>query len=86
MAWRLAGDFAALVGTGYGLALLARVSGVAVLFAAAAANRLRFVPGMEKGDVRAAEALRRSIALERVASLAILFVTAGLTTLAAPPD
>ena len=50
MARRLAGDFAALVGTGYGLALLARVSGVAVLFAAAAANRLRFVPGMEKGD------------------------------------
>ncbi len=45
MAWRLAGDFAALVGTGYGLALLAKVSG-----------------------------------------LAILFVTAGLTTLAAPPD
>lgn len=85
MAWRLVGDPAALLGTGYGLALLAKVSGVAVLLAAAAANRLRFVPAMERGDLHAAEALRRSIALEWVAFLAILFVTAGLTTLAAPP-
>lgn len=86
MAWRLVGDPAALLATGYGLALLAKVAGVGVLLAAAAANKLRFVPAMERGDGRAAAGLRRSIALEWVAVFAILFVTAGLTSLAAPPS
>lgn len=86
MAWRLTGDPAALLATGYGLTLLAKVAGVGVLLAAAAANKLRFVPAMERGDGQAATALRRSIALERVAVCAILFVTAGLTVLAAPPS
>ena len=85
MAWRLVGDPAALLATGYGLALLAKIAGVGVLLAAAAANKLRFVPAMERGDGRAAAGLRRSIALEWVAVFAILFVTAGLTSLAAPP-
>ena len=85
LAWRLVGDLPALVATGYGLALLAKVTGVGVLLAAAAANRLRFVPAMERGNGQAAAGLRRSIALEWVAVCAILFVTAGLTGLAAPP-
>ena len=85
LAWRLVGDLPALVATGYGLALLAKVTGVGVLLAAAAANKLRFVPAMERGNGQAAAGLRRSIALEWVAVCAILFVTAGLTGLAAPP-
>lgn len=86
MAWRLVGDPAALVSTGYGVALLAKVTGVGVLLAAAAANKLRFVPAMERGDGRAAAGLRRSIALEWVAVCAILFITAGLTELPGPPS
>lgn len=86
MAWRLVGDPAALIASGYGLALLAKVTGVGVLLAAAAANRFRFVPAMERGDARAAAGLRRSIALEWVAVCAILFITAGLTGLSAPPS
>ena len=85
MAWRLLGDLSMLLATGYGIALLAKVTGVGVLLAAAAANKLRFVPAMERGDARAAAGLRRSIALEWVAVCAILLVTAGLTGLAAPP-
>ncbi len=86
MAWRLVGDLAALIATGYGLALLAKVTGVGVLLAAAAANKLRFVPAMERGDGRAAAGLRRSIALEWLAVCAILFITAGLTELSGPPS
>ena len=86
MAWRLVGDLAALIASGYGLALLAKVTGVGVLLAAAAANRFRFVPAMERGDGQGAAGLRRSIALEWLAVCAILFITAGLTGLSGPPS
>ena len=85
MAWRLLGYVSALATTGYGLTLLAKISGVGVLLGAAAANRLRFVPGMERGERVAAEGLRRSIAVEWVAVCAVLFITAGLTGLAGLP-
>ena len=85
MAWRLLGDVSALVTTGYGLTLLAKVAGVGVLLGAAAANRLRFVPGMARGERVVAEGLRRSIAVEWVAVCAVLFITAGLTGLAGLP-
>ncbi len=85
MAWRLLGDPAALVTTGYGLTLLAKIAGVAVLLGAAAHNKLRFVPAMRRGDPAAAARLRRSIAVEWLAVCAILLVTATLTTLQNPP-
>ena len=79
MAWRLLGGLSALVTTAYGLTLLGKIAAVAVLLATAAANRLRFVPAMRKGDGRAASLLRRSIALEWAAVCAILLITAALT-------
>ena len=85
MAWRLLGDLAALVETGYGLTLLAKISGVGLLLGAAAANKLRFVPAMGRGEGAAANGLRRSIAVEWVAVCAVLFMTAGLTSLAGLP-
>ncbi len=85
MAWRLLGDVAALTTTGYGLNLLAKIAGVAVLLGAAAHNKLRFVPAMRRGDPAAAARLRRSIAVEWLAVCAILLVTATLTTLQHPP-
>lgn len=85
MAWRLLGDVAALTTTGYGLTLLAKIAGVAVLLGAAAHNKLRFVPAMRRGDAAAAARLRRSIAVEWLAVCAILLVTATLTTLQHPP-
>ena len=85
MAWRLLGDPAALVTTGYGLTLVAKIAGVAVLLGAAAHNKLRFVPAMRRGEPAAAVRLRRSIAVEWLAVCAILLVTATLTTLQHPP-
>ena len=85
MAWRLLGDVAALTTTGYGLTLLAKTAGVAVLLGAAAHNKLRFVPAMRRGDPAAAVRLRRSIAVESLAVCAILLVTATLTTVQNPP-
>lgn len=81
IAWRLLGDFASLIGTGYGLALLAKVGAIVLLLAAAAANKLRFVPAMNRGDRGAAIALRRSINFEWTAVCLVLLVTAVLTTL-----
>ena len=86
MAWRLLGDFSALVGSGYGLTLLAKVACVLVLLGAAAFNKFRFVPGMMSGDPAAAIRLRQSIAFEWAAVLVILFLTAGLTSVLGPPS
>ena len=86
MAWRLLGDVAALTTTGYGLTLLAKIAGVAVLLGAAAHNKLRFVPAMRRGDPAAAARLCRSIAVEWLAVCAILLVTATLTTMQHPPE
>lgn len=73
-----------LVGTGYGLLLLAKVAGVAGLVALAAWNRLRLTPALQDGRPRAAARLRRSIAAELALAGLILAVTSGLT-LAVPP-
>ena len=80
MAWRLLGSVAALVATGYGLTLLAKIGAVACLLAAAAANKLRFVPAMRNGDRMAAVGLRRSIAVEWAVVCLVLMATAALTT------
>ena len=85
MAWRLLGHPAALVTTGYGVILLAKLAAVAGLLAAGALNRFRFVPALRTGDRTAAGGLRRSIAAEMVLVGLVLMATAVLTTLAGPP-
>ena len=85
MAWRLLGDLSALVTSAYGFALLAKIAAVGVLLAAGAANKLRFVPAMRRGERGAAEGLRRSIAVEWLAVAAVLVLTAALTGLAGLP-
>lgn len=81
MALFLVGKPGDLIATGYGLALLGKVFAFGVLLSAAAANKLRFVPAMRRGEFAAAAALRRSIAAEWIAILLILLATAVLTTL-----
>ncbi len=80
MAWRLVGNFADLVGTAYGITLLVKAAGVALLLCAAAVNKLRLVPALSRGDPEAASALRISVALESAAFVGILLATAVLTT------
>ena len=86
MAWQLLGGLGALLATGYGLTLLAKTGAVACLLAAAAANKLRFVPAMRTGDRSGAAALRRSIAVEWAAVCLVLLATAALTTLQGAPS
>lgn len=80
MAWYLLGELSALITTGYGLTLLAKIVVVLVLLGAATVNKLRFVPAMRNGDRFAAALLRRSIAIEWTAVYIILLITAALTS------
>lgn len=85
LAWRLLGGVEAVLETGYGLTLLAKIGAVACLLAAAAANKYRFVPAMRAGDRRGAVGLRRFIAVEWAAICLVLVATAALTGLQGAP-
>ncbi|MDJ0820192.1 MAG: CopD family protein [Paracoccaceae bacterium] len=80
MTYALAGSVTAMISTAYGQTLLFKIAVVALLLGLAAANKLRFVPGLQAGDATAARHLTRSITLEWVAILVILAATAILTT------
>jgi len=85
MAWLILGDLAALVTTGYGFTLLAKLAMVAVVLGMAAANKLRFVPAMAAGDSGAARHLARSIEVETVVLVVVLAATAVLTSVVTLP-
>ncbi|WP_439143884.1 copper resistance D family protein [Planktotalea sp.] len=80
MGFQLVGSFSALLGTGYGQALILKVLLVAGLLGLAAANKLRFIPALRSGDPAAARHLSKSISIEWLVILAVLGVTALLTT------
>ncbi len=82
----ITGSPAAVFTTQYGLTLLAKVAVVAALLALAAANKLRIVPAIEKGDASAAGHLRQSISWEMLAVIVILTITAVLTTITPLPE
>ena len=86
MAWFLLGNITDLVATGYGLTLLAKIGAVACLLAAAAVNKLRFVPAMRNVDRMAAVGLRRSFAVEWTSVCFVLMATAVLTTVPGLPS
>ncbi|WP_299368593.1 CopD family protein [uncultured Tateyamaria sp.] len=85
LAWLLAGSAAALWGTAYGAALLAKVGLVSALLGLAALNKVRLVPAFRVGSPSATTALRRSISIEMLAVVLILLATATLTTVTTPP-
>lgn len=85
LAWLLAGSVTALFGTAYGLGLLLKVAIVAVLLIFAAFNKLRLVRALRAEIPGAANALRRSIAMEMLAVVLILLATATLTSVTTPP-
>ena len=70
-----------LLTTWYGLVLLLKIALVGAVLGLAAANKLRFVPAMQRGDPKAARDLRRSLQLEAAIFLLILAVTATLTSI-----
>jgi putative copper resistance protein D len=80
MGYQLVGSFPALIGTGYGQALIIKVLLVGLLLALAAANKFRFIPELRAGDPAAASHLSKSILVEWLVILAVLGTTAVLTT------
>ena len=80
MGYQLVGSFTALVETGYGQALIIKILLVGGLLALAAVNKLRFIPALRLGDPVAASHLSKSIYVEWLVILAILGVSAVLTT------
>ena len=85
LAWLLSGSVSALLGTAYGLGLLAKIAVVAGLLGLAALNKWRLVPALRDGRPEASTALRRSIAVEGAAVVLILVLTATITTVTTPP-
>ena len=80
MGYELVGSLDALIGTGYGQALIIKVLLVDLLLGLAAANKLRFIPALRAGDSAAANHLSKSISVEWLVILAMLGTTAVLTT------
>ena len=80
MGYQLVGSFTALIGTGYGQALIIKILLIGGLLALAAANKLRFIPALRAGDPAAASHLSKSISVEWLVILAVLGTTAVLTT------
>ena len=80
MGYQLVGSFTALVGTSYGHAMIIKVLLVGLLLGLAAANKLRFIPALRTGDSAVANHLSKSISVEWIVILAVLGMTAVLTT------
>ena len=80
MGYELVGSFSALFGTAYGQALLMKVALVAALLGLAAANKLRFIPALQANDPNAAGHLTKSIFVEWLLIMAILAITAVMTS------
>ena len=84
LGWMLLGGLQPLLTTGYGQVLVVKLLLVATLLAVAAWNKWRLVPAFERGDATARARLRRSIRIEMLLVLAILLVTALMTTTSSP--
>ncbi|WP_240931901.1 copper resistance D family protein [Parasedimentitalea denitrificans] len=85
MAWLILGSVSLLFTSSYGLALVVKVTLVALLLGLAAANKLRFIPGMKAGKQQAANHLVRSIELEFIVITSVLIATATLTSVVSLP-
>ncbi|WP_018174854.1 MULTISPECIES: copper resistance D family protein [unclassified Thioalkalivibrio] len=82
----LLGGVTPLLTTGYGQFLIGKVLIVALLLLLAASNKWRLVPAFERGEPRAPQRLRRSIAMEIGLVGLVLLVTAILTTVSSPAN
>jgi len=76
----LTGSVAAMLTSGYGLALLVKIGLVAGLLGLAARNRFRIVPALQAGDLSAALRLRRTIDWEILVAMAVLVMSSLLAS------
>ncbi|MEC8327040.1 MAG: CopD family protein [Pseudomonadota bacterium] len=84
LAIQLVGSVDALFSSSYGQALLLKLALVTSILGIAAKHKLKLVPQLKNNEGR--EALSKSISIEMVVAFAILFVTAGLTSVVGPEN
>jgi len=77
---RYLGSPLALPNSSYGVALIAKLSLIALLIALAAYNALNLTPRMRSGDILAVKAFRRSVYAETMMIIAIVTATSAATT------
>lgn len=80
MGYVLVGSLSALFTTAYGQALILKTLSVAGLLSFAAINKIRIIPQIASGDQTATGRLAKSISYEWIVIIAILLITAILTT------
>ena len=84
LAWWIVGDLGQLLGSWYGWALMAKVAFVAVLLGFAAWHRLRLTPALAARAPGAGARLARSVALEAVVALLVLYAAAEMVSTSPP--
>lgn len=84
LAWWILDDLGQLVRSWYGLALLAKIGFVAALLGVAAWHRYSLTPALAAGIPGAGARLARSIAVEAVVALLVLYAAAEMVS-ASPP-
>jgi len=84
LAIQLVGDIDALLRSNYGQTILVKLFLVTSILTIAALHKLKLVPNLESHNGR--EALSKSISIEMVVAVVILFVTSGLTSVVGPAN
>ena len=82
IATMLVDSFESLITTSYGQLLISKIFTVALLLSLAAIHKYKFVPRLKVNHGR--RQLSKSISVEIVIAVSVLFVTAALTTLTGP--
>lgn len=86
MTYTIVGSLDAMISTDYGQALLMKILLIAGMLALSATNKVRFVPGIVRGDTVAAVNLSRCITVEWVVVALILALTAVFTSTLTLPN
>lgn len=84
LAWWILGDLGQLIGSWYGWALMAKVALVAVLLGFAAWHRFRLTPSLADRVPGAGARLARSVAVEGVVALLVLWAAAEMVSTSPP--
>jgi putative copper export protein len=70
--------------SGYGVMVMGKIVGFALLLRLAAGNRWRWSPGIRRGDPGATEGLQRSLAIEWLLMMGVIALTVVMTSLYSP--
>jgi copper transport protein len=84
LAWQEVGSLDGLTGTTYGRLILAKVAAVSAAAMLGLLNNRRLVPALTRAPERATALLRRTVRIEAVILMGVVFVTAVLVNISPP--